>query len=80
MNQGNVGQFIKDDGVFQDGGLFVHFPDQQEWVAAFLRFQSQAWHTDDTTGHTIPGSGPTDPRACRRAKSRTASFASSPRW
>ena len=55
MNQGNVGQFKKDDGVFQDGGLFVHFPDQNEWVAAFLRFQSQAWHTDDVTGHAIGG-------------------------
>ncbi|MEX5636250.1 hypothetical protein [Parafrankia sp. FMc2] len=20
-----------------------------------LAFQSQAWHTDDTTGHTLPG-------------------------
>ena len=61
MNQGNVGQFVKDDGVFQDGGLLIQFPDQHEWIAVFLRFQSQAWHTDDTTGHTIPGSGPTDP-------------------
>ena len=51
MNQGNVGQFMQDDGVYQDGGLLIHFPDQQEWVAAFLKFQSQAWHTDDTTGH-----------------------------
>ena len=36
-------------------------PDQQ-WTAIFLAFQSQAWHTDDTTGHTIaepqPGPGP----------------------
>ena len=61
MNQGNVGQFVKDDGVFQDGGLLIQFPDQHEWIAVFLRFQSQAWHTDDKTGHTIPGSGPTDP-------------------
>ena len=53
MNQGNVGQFVEDDGVFQDGGLFMHFPDQQEWIGVFLKFQSQAWHTDDVTGHTI---------------------------
>ena len=79
MNQGNVGQFVKDDGVFQDGGLLVHFPDQHEWVAVFLRFQSQAWHTDDTTGHTIPGTG----RSGRRSpthESRTDSCASSRRW
>jgi uncharacterized protein YukJ len=60
MNQGNVAQFKNDDGVYQDGGLFIHFPDQQEWIAVFLRFQSQAWHTDDTTGHAL--SGPTPPQ------------------
>jgi uncharacterized protein YukJ len=53
MNQGNSGRFVQDDGVYQDGGLLIHFPDQQEWVGAFLKFQSQAWHTDDVTGHTI---------------------------
>ena len=63
MNQGNVGQFKKDDGVYQDGGLFIHFPDQGEWIAVFLRFQSQAWHTDDTTGHAVSGppTGPEPP-------------------
>jgi len=55
MNQGNSGRFVSDDGVYQDGGLLVHFPDQQEWVGVFLKFQSQAWHTDDKTGHTIGG-------------------------
>jgi uncharacterized protein YukJ len=53
MNQGNAAQFANDDGVYQDGALLVHFADQQEWVAAFLKFQSQAWHTDDRTGHAI---------------------------
>ncbi len=53
MNQGNVGDFIKDDGVWQDGGLLFHFPGQDRWVGIFLAFQSQAWHTDDKTGHTI---------------------------
>lgn len=55
MNQGNVGRFVDDDGVWQDGGLLVHFPTQQEWVGIFLKFQSQAWHTDDTTGHRLVG-------------------------
>jgi uncharacterized protein YukJ len=53
MNQGNVGQFVQDDGAWQDGCLMIHFPAQQQWVGVFLKFQSQAWHTDDTTGHTI---------------------------
>ena len=53
MNQSNVGTFVKDDGVWQDGGVIVHFPSQQQWVAVFLKFQSQGWHTDDKTGHTI---------------------------
>ncbi|BBC31972.1 hypothetical protein SGFS_032660 [Streptomyces graminofaciens] len=58
MNQGNVGRFKKDDGVWQDGGLLIHFPDTDRWVGVFLAFQSQAWHTDDTTGHTLPGGEP----------------------
>ena len=53
MNQGNVGAFRKDDGVWQDGALIVALPDQQRWVGIFLAFQSQSWHTDDTTGHTL---------------------------
>lgn len=55
MNQGNSGQFRRDDGVFQDGGLLLHYPDTDQWVAIFLAFQNQSWHTDDHTGHTIPG-------------------------
>lgn len=60
MNQANVGRFRKDDGVYQDGALLLHFPDQTQWVGIFLKFQSQTWHTDDTTGHQIrpPVSGP----------------------
>ncbi|SFO14548.1 DUF2278 family protein [Nitrosospira briensis] len=53
MNQGNVGRFIADDGVWQDGGLLFQFPLQQQWTAVFLKFQSQSWHTDDVTGHTL---------------------------
>lgn len=53
MNQGNVGKFSADDGVWQDGGMLIHFPSDNRWVAIFLKFQSQTWHTDDTTGHQI---------------------------
>ena len=54
MNQGNSQQFRGDDGVWQDGGLLLHYPTQDQWVAIFLAFQSQAWHTDDQTGHALP--------------------------
>ena len=53
MNQGNVPRFAGDDGVWQDGALMFHFPSSTQWVAVFLAFQSQAWHTDDKTGHAI---------------------------
>jgi len=60
MNQGNDAAFAADDGVWQDGGLLFHFAEPEQWVAFFLAFQSQAWHTDDTTGHRLdvgPGLG-----------------------
>jgi uncharacterized protein YukJ len=53
MNQGNVAPFLGDDGVWQDGGLLIRFPSTDQWVAVFLAFQSQSWHTDDVTGHAI---------------------------
>ena len=32
----------------------LQFSSTRQWVAISLAFQSQAWHTDDTTGHTSP--------------------------
>jgi uncharacterized protein YukJ len=58
MNQGNIGRFRADDGVWQDGGLLLRFPGESRWVAVFLAFQSQAWHTDDVTGHAITPAPP----------------------
>ena len=67
MNQGNSARFRGDDGVWQDGGLLIHLGDR--WIGIFLAFQSQAWHTDDKTGHTIAGPAPTPtpslPTRCR---------------
>ena len=57
MNQSNAGRFVADDGVWQDGALLLHFPARDQWVAVFLKFQSQTWHTDDATGHKIAGPG-----------------------
>jgi len=60
MNQANVGSFVQDDGVYQDGALLLEFPRQKQWVAVFLKFQSQTWHSDDHSGHQTqtPTSGP----------------------
>lgn len=56
MNQGSPPPHKKDNGVWQDGALFIHFPDTDEWLAFFLAFQSQHAQTDNSTGHLIPGS------------------------
>ncbi len=58
MNQGNDPSHRGEDGVWQDGGLILRFPATDQWVAIFLAFQSQAWHTDDVTGHRLPGPTP----------------------
>ena len=85
MNQGNAGRFVGDDGVFQDGGVLVHFPDQQEWIAVFLKFQSQAGTPTTQTGHPITGRcrpmppGPPQPPDRPPPTSRTVSCVSSPR-
>ncbi len=66
MNQGNPpGQYAKDNGVFQDGGLILKFPNR--FVGIFLRFRTQ-WLPTDDKGDRIPGvskeippSGPIEP-------------------
>ena len=57
MNQGNprAGGHAGDNGVWHDGGLLLWFPKADRWVATFLAFQSQSWHTDDRTGNPIDG-------------------------
>jgi hypothetical protein len=62
MNQGNVGRYTDDDGVWQDGGVLVRFA-QGQWTGVFLKFQSQGWHTDDRTGQTISGAPAAEPPA-----------------
>ncbi|MFB2897617.1 DUF2278 family protein [Aerosakkonemataceae cyanobacterium BLCC-F50] len=62
MNQGNDKKFERDDGVWQDGALLIHFPSENRWIGIFLKFQSQCWHTDDKTGHCITAKPePSDP-------------------
>ena len=54
MNQGNVDAHSGDNGIYQDGGLFIHFPDEDRWLAMFMKFQSQVVHTSDP-GEPVPG-------------------------
>ena len=49
QNQGNIHLYADDNGVWQDGGLIVQTG--STWTAILLRFQSQSWRTDDSTGH-----------------------------
>ena len=46
MNQGNSGNYKKDNGIYQDGALFIEYP-QDRWRAFFFAFQSQSFQTDD---------------------------------
>ena len=47
MNQGNpANNHGGDNGVWQDGALFIHLPSKGTWTAAFIAFQSQSWTTD----------------------------------
>ena len=53
MNQGNSERWKCDDAPYQDGGLLIHLPEEDRWVAIFLAFQSQCFNTDDATGHCL---------------------------
>jgi uncharacterized protein YukJ len=58
MNQGNPpGDHDTDNGVYQDGALLLHCPAQERWIAIFLAFQTQAWHTGDRTGYPLTKRG-----------------------
>ncbi|MEH7463728.1 MULTISPECIES: YukJ family protein [unclassified Bacillus (in: firmicutes)] len=52
MNQGNIARWKSDDGIWQDGGILIHFEEENRWVGIFLAFQSQSWCTD-SNGHAI---------------------------
>lgn len=51
MNQGNPlggkgGGFSGDNGVWQDGALFINLPSKGTWTAVFIAFQTESWSTD----------------------------------
>lgn len=54
MNQGNPrGNHDRDNGVWQDGGIFMSLPATNTWIAVFIAFQTQSWNTDNKTGNAI---------------------------
>ena len=47
MNQGNpLNNHGGDNGVWQDGALFIHLPSKSTWTAIFIAFQTESWTTD----------------------------------
>ena len=54
MNQGSSGKYKKYNGIYQDGALFLSYPDNK-WRAFFFAFQSQSFETDDH-GHPVAAS------------------------
>jgi uncharacterized protein YukJ len=47
MNQGNpLKNHGGDNGVWQDGALFIHLPAKKTWTAVFIAFQTESWNTD----------------------------------
>jgi uncharacterized protein YukJ len=46
MNQGNDGKFRESNGTQQDGGILLHFPNDDHWEGIFLAFGVQKPHTD----------------------------------
>lgn len=47
MNQGNRGTHYTENKTYHDGCFFIHFTEEENWIAYFLAFQSQSWNTDE---------------------------------
>ena len=47
MNQGNpVNNHGAENGIWQDGALFVYLPKTKSYTAVFIAFQTESWQTD----------------------------------
>lgn len=56
MNQGSQGKFKQYNGIWQDGGIILYFPDEDRFDAIFLAFASQAVHTNEQNGNGLADS------------------------
>jgi uncharacterized protein YukJ len=72
MNQGSIQKYKQDDGVFQDGGILIHYPRSNRWIGVFIGFASQAVHTDEKTGRSISPETWNDHLATERRSSEVA--------
>ena len=49
MNQGNpASNHSSDNGIWQDGAIFIHLPSKNTWTAIFIAFQTESWSTDNS--------------------------------
>ncbi len=49
MNQGNpADNHGSDNGIWQDGAIFIHLPSKNTWTAIFIAFQTESWSTDNS--------------------------------
>lgn len=55
MNQGSTERFAKYNGPWQDGAVILHYEAEDRFAGLFMAFASQAVHTDEVTGHALPG-------------------------
>ncbi len=69
MNQGDDRSDPHEQGVWQDGALFVYLPRAQRWISVFIAFQSQAFKTD-WNGKSL--STTTVPHARERRRDRSS--------
>jgi uncharacterized protein YukJ len=69
MNQGNDKGHADEDGVYHDGCLIFQYPNGK-YLAFYMAFQSQSFHTDNKTGHRIPGSNAPARKTPRRKTSK----------
>ena len=53
MNQGSKGRHRGKNRARQDGGLLIHFADEDRWIGIFLAFQTQSWRTDPRNGRAL---------------------------
>lgn len=70
MNQGNSGKYKRDNGVYQDGAIYLQYP-RDTWRAFFFAFQSQTFDTDEK-GNPLPKAQPiaTPPRKSKARRKR----------
>jgi uncharacterized protein YukJ len=73
MNQGNTGKWKKDNGVFQDGAIYIEYPGDK-WRAFYFAFQSQTFDTDDQ-GNAPGDAGGAPVKKKKKVKKKAAKIA-----